>query len=220
MPDSPPDCAVFDVDGTLVDTNYHHALAWYRAFRAHGVVLPLWRIHRHIGMGGDQLVPALAGEEVEARDGDAVRAAWKDEFDRHLDEISTMPDAVELLRDVKDRGLRLVLASSGKPDHVERYLDQLGARDLADAWTTSEDVENTKPEPDLLAVAIEKVGGGDAVTFGDSTWDCVAAGRLGVPAVAVRTGGFSADELRSAGAREVFESLGDLREALDRVLSG
>src|SRR5512139_451386 len=220
MPERPPDCAVFDVDGTLVDTNYQHALAWYRAFRAHGVVLPVWRIHRHIGMGGDQLVPALAGDEVEAWDGDAVREAWKDEFDRHLDEISTMPDAVELLRDVKDRGLRLVLASSGKPDHVERYLDQLGARDLADAWTTSEDVENTKPEPDLLAVAIEKIGGGDAVTFGDSTWDCVAAGRLGVPAVAVRTGGFSADELTSAGAREVFESLGELREALDRVLSG
>jgi phosphoglycolate phosphatase len=113
-----------------------------------------------------------------------------------------------------------VLASSGKPDHVERYIGQLRARDLSDAWTTSEDVERTKPAPDLLAVALEKAGGtGPAVTFGDSTWDCVAAGRLGVPAVAVRTGGFSADELLDAGAAKVFESLEDVRDDLELVLA-
>ena len=227
--------AVFDVDGTLVDSNYQHALAWYRAFRRHDVVLPVWRIHRHIGMGGDQLVPALAGAEVDQRDGEAIRDAWKAEFDRMIDEVELMPGAVELLAAVCERGHRLVLASSGKPDHVKRYVAQLGARDLADAWTTSEDVERTKPAPDLLAVALDKAGGheidgseidgseidghGPTVTFGDSTWDCVAAGRLGVPAVAVRTGGFSADELLDAGAAEVFESLEDLRDDLDRVLA-
>lgn len=213
-----PDCAVFDVDGTLVDTNYQHALAWYRAFRSMDVVIPVWRIHRHIGMGGDQLVPALAGDAFEQRHGDDVRAAWKRAFDPCLDEVATVPGATELLRAVKDRGLRLVLASSGKPDHVDHYLDQLQARDLADGWTTSEDVERTKPAPDLIEVAIDKAGGGAAIAFGDSTWDAVAAGRLGVPAIALRTGGFSPEELREAGAAEVFESLDDLRADLDRVL--
>lgn len=213
-----PDCAVFDVDGTLVDTNYQHALAWYRAFRSMNVVIPVWRIHRHIGMGGDQLVPTLAGDEFEQRHGDDVRAAWKRAFDPCLDEVATVPGATELLRAVKDRGLRLVLASSGKPDHVDHYLDQLQARDLADGWTTSEDVERTKPAPDLIEVAIDKAGGGAAIAFGDSTWDAVAAGRLGVPAIALRTGGFSPEELREAGAVEVFESLDDLRADLDRVL--
>jgi HAD superfamily hydrolase (TIGR01509 family) len=216
MPEST--CAVFDVDGTLVDSNYQHALAWYRAFRAHGAVLPVWRIHRHIGMGGDRLVAALAGEDYEHAHGDDVRAAWKADFDARIDEVALVPGATELLAEVKDAGLRLVLASSGKPDHVDRYLDQLGARDLVDAWTSSEDVGRTKPAPDLLEVALEQVGGGPAVTFGDSTWDCEAAVRLGVPAVAVRTGGFSVDELREAGASDVFDSLDDLRADLDRVL--
>jgi HAD superfamily hydrolase (TIGR01549 family) len=212
------DCALFDVDGTLVDSNYQHTLAWYRAFRRHGVVLPLWRIHRHMGMGGDQLVPALAGDDVERDHGDDIRAAWKAEFDGFLGEVAVVPGAVELLRAVKERGVPVVLASSGKPEHVERFLDLLQGREIADAWTTSHDVERTKPAPDLLKAALDKVGAAAGVTVGDSTWDCVAAGRLGLPAFAVRTGGFSADELREAGAAEVYESLDELRADLDRLL--
>ncbi len=98
-------------------------------------------------------------------------------------------------------------------------MDLLGARDLADSWTTSEDVDDTKPDPDLLAVALERVGSPAAVTFGDSTWDAVAAGRLGLPAVEVRTGGFGADELRAAGAVEVFDSLEDVLADLTRLLA-
>jgi HAD superfamily hydrolase (TIGR01549 family) len=216
-PDAP--ILVVDVDGTLVDSNYQHTLAWYRAFRRLDRVVPLWRIHRHIGMGGDKLVAALTDEHTEARSGDDLRAAWKEEFAPMLRDIAALPDARELLVDIRDRGVRLVLASSGAPEHVEHYLDLLAARDIAQAWTTSEDVEATKPAPDLVAVALEKVGGGAAVVVGDATWDCLSAQNLGVPSVAVRTGGFSADELLEAGAREVYDALGHLRADLDRVVS-
>jgi phosphoglycolate phosphatase-like HAD superfamily hydrolase len=107
-----------------------------------------------------------------------------------------------------------VLASSAKAHEVEHYLDLLGARDLADGWTTSADVEQTKPEPDLVAAAVEKAGGGDAVMVGDSTWDCEAAQRAGVPTIGVLTGGFSDQELCAAGAVRVFERLEDLRAEL------
>jgi phosphoglycolate phosphatase-like HAD superfamily hydrolase len=216
-------CAVFDVDGTLVDSNYQHVLAWHRAFTRYDVAQPLWQIHRHLGMGGDKLVAAVAGDAVEQAEGDAIRDAWKAEFDRLIDEVVAVPGAAPLLAAAKDAGATLVLASSGKPDHVDRFLDVLGARDLADAWTSSEDVDDTKPDPDLLEVAIRKVSGTGsamaAVTFGDATWDAQAAGRLGLPAVLVRTGGFGTDELHAAGAVEVFDSLEDVRSDLDRLLA-
>jgi phosphoglycolate phosphatase-like HAD superfamily hydrolase len=110
-----------------------------------------------------------------------------------------------------------VLASSAKQDEVDHYLDLLDARELADGWTTSADVEATKPEPDLVTAAVEKAGGGDAVMVGDTTWDCEAAGRAGVPTVAVLTGGFSEAELREAGAVAVFQSIEELRGALDET---
>jgi phosphoglycolate phosphatase-like HAD superfamily hydrolase len=212
-------CAVFDIDGTLVDSNYQHVLAWHRAFLRYDAPQPLWQIHRHLGMGGDKLVAAVAGPALEEAHGDAIRERWKQEFDELIDEVVAVPAATELLTAVKEAGATLVLASSGKPDHVEHFVDMLGARDLADAWTTSDDVEATKPDPDLLAVALERVGRPAAVTFGDSTWDAVAAGRLGLPAVEVRTGGFGTDELRDAGAVEVFDSLADVAADLTRLLA-
>jgi HAD superfamily hydrolase (TIGR01549 family) len=208
------DTAVFDVDGTLVDTNYQHALAWYRAFRQHDLVLPVWRLHRAIGMGGDHLVEAVAGAEVETKYGDELRAAWEAEYAPLLGEVAVFEGARELLAATADGGLRVVLASSGKAEHVEHYLDLLDARSVADAWTTADDVERTKPEPDLLAVAIEKAGGDAALMVGDSVWDCTAAQRLGVACYAVRTGGFSPDELREAGASAVYDDLIALRKGL------
>jgi HAD superfamily hydrolase (TIGR01549 family) len=210
-----PRVAVLDVDGTLVDTNYHHAIAWYRAFREHGLTLPVWRIHRHIGMGGDQLVAAVAGKRVEDRQGDSIRAAETALYAGLIGEVQAFADARRLLADLRERGHRLVLASSAKRDEVDYYLDLLEARGLADAWTTSADVAATKPHPDLVATAVEKAGGGAAVMVGDSTYDCEAAGGAGVPAVAVLTGGFCAQELRDAGAVAVFESIGQLCERLD-----
>jgi HAD superfamily hydrolase (TIGR01509 family) len=212
--------AILDVDGTLVDTNYHHALAWYRAFRQHGVVLPIWRIHRHIGMGGDQLVASLVGEEFDAEHGDDVRAAEKALYLSLIVEVEPLEGARELITDLRESGHAVVLASSAKAQEVDHYLDLLDARSLVDGWTTSADVERTKPEPDLVAAAVEKAGGGDAVMLGDSTWDCESAKRAGLQTVGVLMGGFSEQELLEAGARCVFHSLVDLREQLEETPFG
>jgi HAD superfamily hydrolase (TIGR01549 family) len=212
------DTAVFDVDGTLVDTNYHHALAWYRAFRRHGITLPVWRLHRAIGMGGDQLVGAVAGDEVEARWGDAVRAAWAEEFAPMLEEVQPFEGVVELLGEVRSRGFRVALASSGKPEHVEHYLGLFDGKELADAWTTSEDVQRTKPAPDLLEAALRAADGSAGVMIGDSVWDFRAAAALSAPGYAVRSGGFSVDELCAAGALGVFDSPAELLHHLDETL--
>jgi HAD superfamily hydrolase (TIGR01549 family) len=206
--------AILDVDGTLVDSNYQHTIAWYRAFRQHGHVLPVWRIHRHIGMGGDQLVASLCGDEVEDGQGDDIRAAEKTLYVQLIDEVEPLAGARDLIVDLKDRGRRIVLASSAKPDEIEHYLDLLDARGLADAWTSAGDVEATKPAPDLVEAALESVGGGAAVMVGDSTWDCKAAERAGVQTLAVLTGGFSEQELCDAGAVTVFESIEELRRRL------
>jgi HAD superfamily hydrolase (TIGR01549 family) len=209
------DTAVFDVDGTLVDTNYQHALAWYRAFRRFDIVLPVWRLHRAIGMGGDNLVAHVAGDEVEERFGSDLREAWEKEFNLMVPEVSALADARDLLAEVKDRGFRLVLASSGKSEHTRHFLDLLDGTEIADAWTTSDDVRSSKPAPDLVSVAMEKVGGTRGVMIGDSVWDAIAAREVGVPTIAVRTGGFSTDELREAGAGWVYESLGALCADID-----
>jgi HAD superfamily hydrolase (TIGR01549 family) len=180
-------------------------------------VLPLWRIHRHIGMGGDQLVAALAGDAFEAEHGDEVRAAEKVLYMALIHEVRAFADARPLMEDLAARGHAIVLASSAKPEEVEHYLDLLDARELAQDWTDSGDVEQTKPEPDLVAAAVEKAGGAPAVMIGDSTWDCVAAKRAGLETVAVLTGGFSEAELREAGAACVFASLSELRDQLERT---
>jgi len=210
--------AVLDVDGTLVDTNYQHALAWYRAFRSLGETYPVWRIHRLIGMGGDRLVAALGGDHVEARIGDDARERWVEEFDRLIDEVAPLPGARQFITAVRERGHRVVLASSGKPQHVDHFLDLLDARDLAEAWTSSEDVESTKPAPDLLQVALKKVGeplDAPSVVVGDSVYDVEAAKNAGMPAIVVRSGGFGDDELREAGAVAIYDTPADLAAALD-----
>lgn len=208
-----PTTVVLDIDGTLVDTNYQHAIAWHRALRDHGYVVQLWEIHRHIGMGGDQIVTALVGEEAERSDGDAIREAEAEAYGELIGEVQAMHGATELLRELREDGIRSILASSAKAEEVEHYLDLLGARDLVEGWTTSADVERTKPHPDLVQVALENVGGdGPAVMVGDSTWDVKAAEAAGIPTLAVLTGGFSAEELREAGAAQVCESIGKLRK--------
>jgi HAD superfamily hydrolase (TIGR01509 family) len=209
--------AVLDIDGTLVDTNYHHAIAWFRAFAHCGVVLPIWRIHRHIGMGGDQVVTALCGEDIEVRLGDDIRHAEGDEYAQLIGEVRTMAGSRELIESLKERGHVVVLASSAKEDEVEAYLDMLDAREIADAWTTSADVESTKPAPDLVHAAMARVDGdpADAVMVGDTPWDVRAAAGADVPTLAVVTGGFSESELREAGAAGVYESVSELRDRLD-----
>jgi HAD superfamily hydrolase (TIGR01549 family) len=216
----PVDAALLDVDGTLIDSNYQHALAWYRAFRQHDIVLPIWRIHRAIGMGGDQLVPALVGEKLDKQKGDEIRETRDPLYKELIGEIEPLHGARELFEDLKERGLRVVLASSSPTDELDHYLELLDARDLADAWTTKDDVEATKPAPDLVHAALEKAGTKSAVMVGDTRWDIEAAGKAGIETVALITGGWSKQELREAGAAAVFESLDELRKRLDETLLG
>jgi HAD superfamily hydrolase (TIGR01509 family) len=209
--------AILDIDGTLVDSNYQHALAWFRAFRQNGIILPLWRIHRHIGMGGDQLVEALTDERTEREHGDDLRTAESILYMELIEGVEPMEDARALIEQLGHRGHTVVLASSAKEKELEHYLDLLDARDLADAWTSSADVERTKPQPDLVNAALEKAGAdaSEAVMIGDTPWDIHAADAAGVPTIAVLTGGFGKDELEEAGAISLFESVAELRDHLD-----
>jgi len=207
--------AILDVDGTLVDTNYQHAIAWYRALRSHDVIVSIWRIHRHIGMGGDNLVGAVASDEIENDIGDDIRAAEKKLYAELIDEVEPMDGARKLIEELKERGHDVVLASSAKQEELDHYLDMLDARDLCDAWTSSADVESTKPAPDLVMAAMDKVDADSGVMIGDSTFDCESAKRAGVETIGVLTGGFSESELRDAGAVAVFHSLIELRTNLD-----
>jgi len=210
--------AILDVDGTLVDTNYQHAIAWFRAFRRHFITVPIWRIHRHIGMGGDQLVAAVAGDEVEDRAGDRIRDAESDLYRDLIGEVQAMDGSRELIEDLRGEGNEVVLASSAKEWEVEHYIELLDAAEIVDAWTTSADVESTKPEPDLIHAALDKAEtDGEALLIGDTVWDVEAANRAGVETLAVLTGGFAEQELRDAGARDVYTSVEELRQGLGRT---
>ena len=212
--------AILDIDGTLVDTNYQHALAWYHAFRQHDLVVPIWRIHRAIGMGGDQLVPHLIGEEKAEELGDDIRAAEKPLYLTMIEQVEPFDGARDLIVDLKEQGHKVVLASSAKGNELEHYLDLLDVRDLADDWTMSDDVEETKPAPDLVNAAMKKAGTGDAVMVGDTNWDIEAARRADTPTIAVMTGGFGRDELTDAGAIAVFDSLQELRSRIGETPLG
>jgi HAD superfamily hydrolase (TIGR01549 family) len=202
---------LFDLDGTLVDSNYQHAIAWYRAFRDSGIVLPIWRIHRCIGMGGDQMVPALIGEDRDHQLGDKLRAVEKSEFEKMVDEISALDGAHDLLADLHGRGYDLIMASSSPEEFLDRYLDLLDAHSLVYAATTAADVEATKPAPDLIEAAKAKARTRAVAMVGDSPWDIEASGRADVPCAALLTGGYSRRELLDAGAEAVFDSLVNLR---------
>jgi HAD superfamily hydrolase (TIGR01549 family) len=212
--------ALLDLDGTLVDANYQHALAWFRAFRRFEIVLPVWRLHRHIGMGGDQYVAAVAGDDVEQRLGDDLRDAHDGEFARLRDECEPLEGARDLLAELTKRGLEVVIASSSDEGDLEFFVDKLDARGFLDDWTSSDDVDRTKPHPDPIEAALEKAGTRDGVMIGDSRWDIEAAAKAGLPTICVLTGGWSEQELRDHGAAAVFESIPELLEHLDETPLG
>lgn len=206
---------MLDVDGTLVDTNFHHTVCWARAFDSVRLTVPLWRVHRAIGMGGDELVPAVAGDDAEEQYGEQVRERWEQEFDAVLDEVRLLPGAKDLLAALRERGVEVALASSAIPKHAERAFDLLDADDLADTVTTAEDAEESKPDPELVEAALDRLGPDAACMVGDSVWDVEAARRAGVPAYGVLTGGTSRAELEEAGAVRVFRDAAELLEHLD-----
>lgn len=214
------DVVVFDIDGTLVDSNYHHALAWYDALARCGVTVPVWRVHRHIGMGGDQIVRALVGEEFERARGDDARAAHAEAFSAMLAGIRPIDGARDLLRGLRQGGLQVVVASSASASDVDSHLTALDAHDLVDACITAERVDRTKPDPDLVRAALDEVSrpAESAVMVGDAPWDIVAAARIGVPTVAVLTGGHPRADLEAAGAVAVVPSVAEVSAADLRTL--
>lgn len=208
------DTVLLDVDGTLIDSTYHCAIAWAQAFEEFGIKPPLWHIHRAIGMGGDQLVPHVTDQSVEEEHGDALREAWEDAYRPMMDDVRAFDGVRELVSMLQGRGVKVALATSSNSEFAEKALEKIGmdAEDF-DALTTSSDADASKPEPDILVSALEKAGGSRALLVGDSTWDIEAAKRMGAPCVAVRTGGFGVDELTEAGAVLVVDAVGDLLDA-------
>ena len=205
------DAILFDIDGTLVDSTYHHAIAWQRAFDRHDVPVPLWRIHRTVGMGGDKLVAEVAGEDVEDRLGDALRKAWREEYVELKAEVDPLPGAADLVRRLAADGYRVALASSGDPEFSREAVDQLGIGDDIELLTTSEDADESKPEPDLIGVTLDRLGEVDrAVLVGDTPYDVESAGRAGLPCIGLRSGGYSDAELTEAGAVLVVDAPEDL----------
>lgn len=206
---------LLDIDGTLVDSNYQHAISWFRAARDHGYVVPIWKIHRAIGMGGDLMVSHLIDDAAEERSGELIRETEGKHYFGMIDEVQPLDGARELVLALKQAEHSVVAASSAKPEEVAHYIALLGAAELVDSVTDSGDVESAKPAPDLVQVAMEKAEGEeDALLIGDSVWDVEAAKRAGIPTVAVLTGGYSEAELTDAGAQAVF---GSVRELVDRL---
>jgi HAD superfamily hydrolase (TIGR01549 family) len=206
----PSDAILFDIDGTLVDSTFHHALAWHRAFARHVEPPPMWHLHRAIGMGGDKLVAHVAGDDVEDRLGDDLRDGWRKVYEQWVDEVPALPGAVDLVQRLAQDGYQVALASSGDPEFSQRTMDRLGISDSVALLTTSEDAEESKPEPDLLGTTLEKLGGPRAVLVGDTPYDVESARRAGLACLTVLTGGFGRDELEDAGAAAVVADVGEL----------
>ncbi len=201
---------LFDVDGTLVDTNYLHTLAWSRALRDAGEWAPMNAIHRSIGMGGEQLVPHLLGHpNQKAIDARPIR------YRELMPEARPFPGAPELLRALARRGITVVVASSAPRDELEATIGLLDAGDSIAALVSGDDVERAKPHADVFerAMQLQRLRPADTVVVGDSVWDVEAANRAGLRAVTVETGGFGAAELRAAGAVAVYHDLHALHAA-------
>jgi HAD superfamily hydrolase (TIGR01549 family) len=214
MSEATPDAVLFDIDGTLVDSTYHHALAWHRAFAGRGLTVPFWRIHRTIGMGGDRLVAEVAGDEVEAEHGDALREAWAEEYAELEGEVPALAGATELVRRLTADGYLVALASSGQRGFSERAAEKARIGDRVALLTSADDADESKPHPDILATTLDRLREDRpvrrAVVVGDTPYDVEAARRIGLPCLAVLTGGYSRAELEGAGAALVVESLTEL----------
>jgi HAD superfamily hydrolase (TIGR01509 family) len=222
MTDPTPHAALFDIDGTLIDSNYLHVEAWSRAFLEAGHPVDTWRIHRAIGMDSAKLLHELLGDAA-----DTVGPAAKDAHARHYagmsDRLRVFDGARELLGELARRGRTIVLATSAPQEELDMLLDVLGMGDTLDVVTSAEDADSAKPDPDIIQAALERahVAPGEAVMIGDAVWDVEAAARSGVRCIAVLSGGTGAGELRAAGAVAVYDDVAALHAALDdSILSG
>ncbi|MBZ4486851.1 HAD family hydrolase [Microbacterium sp. cx-55] len=218
MTDSPDirTAVLFDIDGTLVDSNYLHIEAWHHAFAAVGHPVDAWRIHRSIGMDSGMLLDALLGDAAESV-GDAAKQKHAEFYENLADRLRPIEGARALLSALADRGHGVVLATSAPESELETLLEVLDVGPDVDAVTSSEDVGTAKPDPDIIEVALKKacVPADRGILVGDAVWDVKAALRAGVQTIGVRSGGYSAAELRDAGAIAVYDDVADLLAHLD-----
>ena len=216
MSDTPTTAVLFDIDGTLADSNYAHIDAWWRAFRAAGESVDAWRIHRAIGMDSSKLLESLlpdASEETR----DTAKQFHTAFYSEHMPQLRLLPGARDLLEAVAGRGHAVVLATSAPQNELDRLLELLDAEQWIAAVTSSEDVEQAKPDPGIIEVALQKAGvdADHAVMVGDAMWDVESAKRVGVSCIGVMTGGIGGDELRGAGAAAVYDDAAALLEDID-----
>jgi HAD superfamily hydrolase (TIGR01509 family) len=206
MPDAPTTAVLFDIDGTLVDSNYAHVDAWWRAFRAIDASVDAWRIHRAIGMDSSRLLESLLPEASD-EDRDTAKQFHTAYYAEHMPRLRLLPGARELLRSVAERGHAVVLATSAPGTELVRLRELLDAEQWLAAVTSGDDVDEAKPAPGIMQVALDRVGvdPSRAVMIGDAMWDVETAGKVGVPCISVMTGGIGGDELRGAGATAVYD---------------
>ena len=207
---------LFDIDGTLVDSNYLHIDAWDRAFVRVGHPVDVWRIHRSIGMDSGKLLEALLGDDADEL-GDDAKDLHSSSYLEMTDRLRSFAGARELLAELAKRGHPVVLATSAPENELKILLEVVDADGAIDAVTSAEDVGTAKPDPDLIQIALDKAGVGPerAVMVGDSVWDIVAAERAGVTSIGVLSGGFGREELLSAGAAVVYDDVVELLRKLD-----
>ena len=215
------DAALIDIDGTLMDSNLLHVLAWHRAFRRLGHQIETNDILHLIGMGGDQLVPTVLGEDAPEDLQEQARSLYTEEYsEKGLSEhVELFPGAAELLARLRECGVKVVLASSGQQHDIDRYVEQLGGRKALDGLIGSADVEATKPAPDIFAAALEQAGeGASAVVIGDTVFDVEAARKIGLPCVCVLSGGIERGVLEEAGAAAIYRDASDLLDHIEDFL--
>ena len=215
-----PKAVLFDVDGTLVDTTYLHAVAWWEAFAQAGHDVPMAWIHRAIGMGSDQLLDVLLPAERDTSSDAAISAAHGALYSVYWSRLRPLPGAADLLRACHQHGLRVVLASSADPAELDVLMAALDADGAVDEATSAGDVDQSKPAPDLVQVALDKVGlrPAEAMFVGDAVWDAQACQRAGVPCVGVLSGGISQAELLEAGAVRVYRDAAEILAAFPASL--
>lgn len=213
-----PKAALFDLDGTLIDSNDFHAEAWSRAMAHFGQDVPAARVRGQIGKGGDNLLPALLPADFLDEHREALEAYRTKLFaDEYLDRIRPFDQVRALMERVSAAGIRIALASSGVKVEVAHHLDLIGCADLVAVTTSADDAEHSKPSPDIFAAALDKLGveAADAVVIGDSPYDMIAASKLGLRTIGVRCGGFTDDVLTDAGAQALFDDPADLLARFD-----
>lgn len=212
---------LFDIDGTLVDSNFHHAVAWRRAFLDAGQDVACWRIHDLLGRSGDELIVKLVGDEVADARGQQVKDGHERYFGEFEPTLRATPGVRDLLQAITDRGWPVVLASSAGKTTLQLLRRVLDIDDLVSEVTSSADAERGKPHPDIVSTAMARVGvdAQHAIFVGDAVWDIEAGHRAGVPTVAVLSGGVSREELQNAGAAAVYDDPRDVLDHLDEFIA-